>query len=658
MTRTQRTIPMRVTRQYILACLIITLALSIGGVASVRAATFAVVNTSDAGAGSLRVAITQANASPSATISFAITGGGARTITLMSSLPTIAGNVTVDGTTEPGYTGAPLITLDGGSNAITAFTVGAGATLNLASLAIQQMHSGGIINAGTLNVVNTTLASNVATNGATNGGAIRNTGTLIVTGCTFQSNYASVNGGALYTSGGATITNSLFSMNSNGGAGGGGAIAIVGGTVTVVGSTFSGNRTFGNGGAIVVSGVSGPPHIVGMLFLINSTVSGNSAASLGGGVMLSPSSSAILTNDTVTGNSGGAGGGIYKDASATATLANTIVANNTTTGSGTGPDLSGQYSDGGHNIIRETDGSTGFTDVSMGGTDYTSTIAAPRDPGLAPLPLANNGGPTPTEALLPTSIAINHGDNAICTNTTGPAPVDGKDQRGVLRPQGSACDIGAYEFLVLTFTGTTIPTSGGTATLTGTGFQPGLTLTVDGVNAPVTSVVPDGTALTATLPAHLPGNVTASVSEPAFAPAPATTTLTYVNFTPAVQSIGPTSGSVTGGASVTITGAYFAPGATVTFGSTPARNVTVVSDTKITATTPAQSASGTVNVSVTVQGTTGTLTNGYTYGVVNPIAPPRPLTGSPVTGNPIPMPSSRASVVPTGPTPNPLPPSR
>ncbi len=647
---------MRVARQFILACLIVTLFLSIGGVASVRAATFVVINTSDAGANSLRDAITQANAHSGSTIAFAITGGGVQTITLMTSLPTITGNVTVDGTTEPGYAGAPLVTLDGGNRAITAFTVGAGVTLNLSSFIIQHMFSSGIVNAGTLNVANVTLANNVAISG----GAINNTGTLIATGCTFQSNEADNDGAALYTSGGATITNSLFSMNLSAG-GDGGAISIVGSTVTVIGSTFSGNRTFSNGGAIAVRIVFGPPRIVGMLFLINSTVSGNSAVSLGGGVYLASYSSATLTNDTVTGNSlgiGGIGGGIYTEPGATATLANTIVANNTTTGNGTGPDLSGQYSDGGHNLIREMDTSTGFTDVSMGGTDYTGTIAAPRDPGLVALPLANNGGPTPTEALLSTSIAVNHGDNTICTSQTGPAPVAGKDQRGVLRPQGSACDIGAYEYLILTLNGTTIPTSGGRATLTGTGFQPGLTLTVDGVNAPVTNVASDGTGLTATFHAHLSGNVTASVSEPAFAPASATTMLTYANFTPAVQSISPTSGSITGGASVTITGVYFTPGATVTFGNTPAQHVTVVSDTKITATTPAQSASGAVNVNVTVQGLTGTLTNGYTYGVVNPAPQVRPSSGSPVVGSPIPMPSPRANVVPTGPTPNPLPPAR
>ncbi|MDQ2785724.1 MAG: IPT/TIG domain-containing protein, partial [Chloroflexota bacterium] len=410
------------------------------------------------------------------------------------------------------------------------------------------------------------------------------------------------------------------------------------------------------------SGLSGTPPSIGMLSLSNSTVSGNSAIVLGGGMYLDVHGSAILMNDTVTGNSvstsnGGSGGGIYKDnLSAAATLANTIVANNTAPASGASPDVFGQFSDGGHNLIHETDGSTGFTDVSMGGTDYTGTIAFPRDPGLVALPLANNGGPTPTEAILSTSIAVNHGDNTICTSQTGPAPVAGKDQRGVLRPQGSACDIGAYEYLILTLNGTTIPTSGGTATLTGTGFQPGLTLTVDGVNTPVTNVASDGTALTATFHPHLSGNVTASVSEPTFAPAPATTMLTYANFTPAVQSISPTSGSVAGGASVTITGAYFAPGASVTFGSTAAQHVTVVSDTKITATTPAASASGAVNVNVTVQGLTGTLTNGYTYGVVNPV--PSARASAPPNGHASPIPTSRPPGVSISGSPNPIPPSR
>ena len=81
---------------------------------------------------------------------------------------------------------------------------------------------------------------------------------------------------------------------------------------------------------------------------------------------------------------------------------------------------------------------------------------------------------------------------------------------------------------------------------------------------------------------------------------------------PTITSISPNSGSINGGTAVTITGTNFVAGATVTFGGTAATNVTVVSSTSITATTPAHAA-GAVNVVVTDSGGSGTLTNGFTY---------------------------------------------
>jgi hypothetical protein len=61
--------------------------------------------------------------------------------------------------------------------------------------------------------------------------------------------------------------------------------------------------------------------------------------------------------------------------------------------------------------------------------------------------LAANGGPTETVALLPGSPAIDAGDPAGCTNALEePLAVD---QRGVTRPQGARCDIGAYELVQL-----------------------------------------------------------------------------------------------------------------------------------------------------------------------------------------------------------------
>src|SRR6185369_14511474 len=82
---------------------------------------------------------------------------------------------------------------------------------------------------------------------------------------------------------------------------------------------------------------------------------------------------------------------------------------------------------------------------------------------------------------------------------------------------------------------------------------------------------------------------------------------------PTVSAISPTSGSTSGGTSVTVTGTGFSAGATVSLGGTSATNVTVVSSTSITATTPAHAA-GAVNVVVTnTDSQSGTLNNGYTY---------------------------------------------
>ncbi|HTR04468.1 MAG TPA: S-layer homology domain-containing protein [Thermoanaerobaculia bacterium] len=78
--------------------------------------TYTVVNTSDSGAGSLRQAILDANAGGTGphTVAFAIPGSGVQTIALASSLPgpnVASGGLTVDGTTQPGYAGSPLIAI-------------------------------------------------------------------------------------------------------------------------------------------------------------------------------------------------------------------------------------------------------------------------------------------------------------------------------------------------------------------------------------------------------------------------------------------------------------------------------------------------------------------------------------------------------------------
>jgi hypothetical protein len=77
---------------------------------------------------------------------------------------------------------------------------------------------------------------------------------------------------------------------------------------------------------------------------------------------------------------------------------------------------------GGHNLVQDDSCNPVATDQS-----FTDALLGP---------LADNGGPTWTHALLPGSPAIDAADDAVCPAT---------DQRGVLRPQGAACDIGSYE---------------------------------------------------------------------------------------------------------------------------------------------------------------------------------------------------------------------
>ncbi len=153
--------------------------------------------------------------------------------------------------------------------------------------------------------------------------------------------------------------------------------------------------------------------------------------------------------------------------------------------------------------------------------------------------------------------------------------------------------------------------SGGTAvTLTGTNFVAGATVSFGGTAATNVTVV-SSTSITATTPAHAAGAVNVVVSDTGGS-VTLTNGFTYASPVPTLSSVSPASGSSSGGTAVTLTGTNFVAGATVSFGGTAATNVTVVSSTSITATTPAHAA-GAVNVVVSDTGGSVTLTNGFTY---------------------------------------------
>jgi hypothetical protein len=327
--------------------------------------------------------------------------------------------------------------------------------------AIASAHSGDTINFGVSGTIklNSTLSVNTSLtiNGLGAGVAISGNNSVQV---------FVISGGITVTILGLTIENGNF-----GGYPYGSGIAN-GGTLTLYDSTVSGNSASDFVGGIynygtltltnsTVSGNSAPSEVGGIfnnggLTLTNSTVSGNSSR-VGGGIF--NIGTLTLTNSTVSGNSASdAGGGIY-NGGGTVIVKNTILANNSSGGNCAGRPFTSQ----GHNL--SDDGSCAGFFIFVG--DLNNTPA-----GLDPSGLQNNGGPTKTIALLPGSPAV----DAIpvspvnyCTDRTG-MPVT-TDQRGVTRPQGPACDIGAFELeqadAAITATGTTFGATEG-VTFTGT----------------------------------------------------------------------------------------------------------------------------------------------------------------------------------------------
>jgi len=241
------------------------------------------------------------------------------------------------------------------------------------------------------------------------GGGIRNRGTLTLDRVSISGNVSGINGGGLLNLGVVTLTNTTVDGNS---AGSGGGIYNGGGTLTLSSSTLSGNgadAAGGDGGGLYNAGTAAAA-------LTNVTFSGNGAVDMGGGVFVA-GGTATLTNVTFSGNSAATGASVAR-AGGTATLTNTLLA------AGTGGNCSGTIVSGGNNL--DDGGSCAFG----GAGDLANT-----DPLLGPL--ADNGGLTRTHALPAGSPAVDAGSNAACPAT---------DQRGVVRPVGGVCDIGAFEF--------------------------------------------------------------------------------------------------------------------------------------------------------------------------------------------------------------------
>jgi len=303
----------------------------------------------------------------------------------------------------------------------------AGATLTLDGTSVRGNRAddagGGVRNEGTLRLDASEVIDNVA---GRDGGGIANAAELTVSGCTIQGNRA-VGRGALPGDGGglaneaggiATITQTFVKLNA---AGGQAAGILNAGDLNVSASAIKVNAAIAPGGGIATSGT---------LACVNTSISTNSSATAGGGI--ATSGTTTLNNVTLVFNtSAGQAGGIA-ESGGTTKLGNTILAANTAP---SGAECTGALVSAGYNLLGDLAGCT------LAG-DATGNVVG-QDPRLAPP--AANGGPTPNHALLAGSPAINAG------NPAPPGSADDAcattDQRGVARPQGGRCDIGAYESL-------------------------------------------------------------------------------------------------------------------------------------------------------------------------------------------------------------------
>jgi hypothetical protein len=396
------------------------------------------------------------NATAGDTVTFSVSCPPTAPIVLTTTLA-IDIDLTIEGP------GADAVAVSGNS-ALTVFSVASGVTASISGITIEDglgHTGGGIENAGTLTLTNSTVSANNSSEGG--GGLWNDDGTLALTDSTVSDNSTYHGGGGAVENdqGALTVSDSTLSGDNayyGGTTVGGGGIENVGGTVTATDTTFSQDISDYNGG---------------------------------GGAIFNDNGTTAITASTLAHNAThrqrGAGGGNIENQFGTVSLAGSIVSDSTAT-----EDCSGAVTDAGYNL--DDDGSCGFGSSEHSLSDVKPYVG----------PLQDNGGPTETRAPALGSPVLDQIPMGATGNGVTLCP--GTDQRGVARPQGSACDIGAME---LSPTSQTITSSDRT---TGTLHSP-LSFTVTTTGTPTPTITKSGK-----LPKRLRfvdnGNGTATLSGP------------------------------------------------------------------------------------------------------------------------------------------------
>jgi large repetitive protein len=550
-------------------------------------------------------------------IAFAAGLSGA-TITLSSTL-TISHNIKINGL------GVANLAVSGNSS-VEDFLVNSGVTATISNLTIK--------------------------NGNGSGGGIQNNGTLTLTSDTITNNTGTGTGGGIYNTGTLTVINSTFTNNN---ATYGGGLASTG-SASVAGCTFSGNNAEFTGGGIL--------NWIGSMSISDSTIASNTTGT-GGGISNYAATLLTLSNDTIANNTdtSGNGGGLWNEGGAI-TMLNTIIAGNLLNSSAS--DVSGTISLANNNIVSNSSGMT----ITSGAGNHLNVSA-----GLASS-LANNGGPTQTIALLSTSIAMGNGgvltsiatghavgvadvtiyvanastiamtqgnyyilidqeqmlvtavntaNNTLtvqrgvngttaATHAVGAGVYFAADQRGIFRPTPPA--IGAFQLEKITSSNVNLPANSTSMTINGSAFDPVAANDTVAFSNGVTGVVTAATSTTLTI--SLTGldsvaggtALNASVTVDGVSSGPSVQVATVI---PVITSTIPSSGPVSGGTSVTITGAGFTGATSVKFGANNATTFTVNSATQITAMAPP--GGGLVDITVTVGGSTSATSSAdqFTY---------------------------------------------